>query len=58
MREVEDFVFRLVLWIDIFFVNLQVVLMKSIVNDRKAMVDRRYLVYDNLYINLKIKELC
>ena len=40
MREVDDFVFRLVLWIDIFFVNLQVVLMKSIVNDRKAMVDR------------------
>ena len=57
MREVDDFVFRLVLWIDIFFVNLQVVLMKSIVNDRKAMVDRRYLVYDNLYINLKISNL-
>jgi hypothetical protein len=56
--EVDDFVFRLVLWIDIFFVNLQVVLMKSIVSDRKAMVDGRYLVYDNLYINLKIKELC
>ena len=29
MREVDDFVFRFILWINIFFVNLQVVLIED-----------------------------